>query len=379
MHSFIARRSIQGCLLALVLILVLSGPGCARSRVVDQRPCTIVMLPDTQHYSRKYPDLFYAQTDWVRRNRDKENIAFVTQVGDLVNDRNKRMDEWDVAGKAMWALDGVVPWGVALGNHDYDDHGENRVATGFLKQFGPERFKNVPWYGGASPNGLNSYQLFSASGVDFIAFHLEVEVPDPAIAWASGVLNRYPKRAAIVSTHSYLYGQGGIGRRGRDEKRTDNCNSAEETWNKLVRRNPQIFMVLCGHVQKTVEYHQVSINDAGNRVLEMLADYQKRKDGGEGWLRLIRLVPASREIQVRTYSPVLDKFETDADSEFTVPWESPDLRHNPRRVASKAFGPGSGETLPERKPCGTVILGGRVPPGGQISTAVAAKAGAEHL
>jgi len=34
-------------------------------------------------------------------------------------------------------------------------------------------------------------------------------------------------------------------------------------------------------------------------------------------------VPASRQIQIRTYSPALDKFETDDNSQFVVPWEMP--------------------------------------------------------
>jgi len=65
-------------------------------------------------------------------------------------------------------------------------------------------------------------------------------------------------------------------------------------------------------------------NDAGNRVLEMLADYQKRSNGGDGWLRLIRLAPHTRQLQIRTYSPALNQFETDPNSQFTVPWDLPD-------------------------------------------------------
>jgi hypothetical protein len=82
-------------------------------------PFTIVMLPDTQHYSRKYSDLFMAQTQWIKANRDKENMVFVTHVGDVVNDRKKNTNEWVIAQQAMSVLDGVVPWGVAIGNHDF--------------------------------------------------------------------------------------------------------------------------------------------------------------------------------------------------------------------------------------------------------------------
>lgn len=43
--------------------------------------------------------------------------------------------------------------------------------------------------------------------------------------------------------------------------------------------------------------------------------------GCDGWLRLLRFVPARRQIEIRTYSPSLEKFETDENSEFVAPWE----------------------------------------------------------
>jgi len=109
--------------------------------------------------------------------------------------------------------------------------------------------------------------------------HLELDVPDFAIAWASDVLRAYPHRAAIVTTHSYLNGVSGV--RGYNRAVSTHGNSGEEVWNKLVRCHPQIFLVLCGHHLQTVAYHQVSTNDAGGRVVEMLADYQKLHHGGD--------------------------------------------------------------------------------------------------
>ena len=50
----------------------------------------------------------------------------------------------------------------------------------------------------------------------------------------------------------------------------------------------------------------------------MLADYQDRASGGEGWLRILRFVPAENKVYVQTYSPWLNRYETDADSEFTL-------------------------------------------------------------
>lgn len=312
------------------LLILLSGIACtkAAAKPGSRRPFSIVMLPDTQIYSEKRPDLFFAQTNWIKRNRDRENIVFVTHVGDLVQNHGHKPSEWKVADEAMAVLDGVVPYGIAIGNHDYDsDEGARTgVAAMYLRHFDPDRrFKGRPWYGGASPNRLNSYQLFSGGGFDFLILHLELDAPDDALDWARGILNRHPTRPAIVTTHSYLRGDAGVGRQTNRECRR-NGNSGEEIWQKLIRRTPQIFMVLCGHIASVQEYHQVSRNDAGANVLEMLADYQSRDNGGDGWLRLIGFVPADREIQIRSYSPVLDRFETDANSQFTIPWDRSSIR-----------------------------------------------------
>ena len=323
MRSYMARGTARCLTCVFALVLVLGGTGCRALALRSAAPFTVVMLPDTQVYSKSHPELFYAQTDWVKQARKRENIVFVTQVGDIVNDRSKVMSQWTVASNAMARLDGAVSWGVTIGNHDYEsDLLKQGVATTWLRYFGPGRFKGCPWYGGASPNGLNSYQVFSGGGIDFLILQLEVEAPDAAIAWARGVLKTHPNRAAIVATHSYLKGRDGVARNPRHSMRKDG-NSGEAIWQKLIRDNPQIFLVLCGHEGRTDEYHQVSTNSAGNRVVEILAVYQGRAKGGDGFLRLIRFVPANRQIEVRTYSPALDQFETDQNSQFVVPWEMP--------------------------------------------------------
>ena len=301
------------------LAILVSGATCQPSA---SAPFTIVMLPDTQHYSRRYHDLFLAQTEWIKANRKKENIVFVTHVGDVVNDRKKGTNQWLVARKAMSVLDGVVPWGVAIGNHDFDSTAcRPDQATAFLEHFGPGRFRGYSWFGGASTNGLNTCQLFSAGGIDFMMLHLELDVPDFAIDWATEVLRAHPHRAAIVTTHSYLNGVNWV--RGYNTAVSKHGNAAEEVWNKLIRRHPQIFLVLCGHHQRTIAYHQVSTNDAGGRVVEMLADYQKLRNGGDGWLRLLRFDLARREIQVHTYSPALRQFKTDPKNQFIAPLDLP--------------------------------------------------------
>ena len=138
---------------------------------------------------------------------------------------------------------------------------------------------------------MNSYQLFSGGGSRFLVFHLEADIPDEAIAWVEGILERYPGTPAIVSTHIYMSDET-KSRTQEQYYRKDVGNSGEAVWNKLIKKNSQIFMVLCGHwANAGGEWYQVSGNDAGQPVLEILADYQTRENGGNGWLRLITSCP----------------------------------------------------------------------------------------
>ena len=300
-----------------LVVAVLVGFGCGPG--ADQAPFTIVMLPDTQFYAETYPEYFHDQTEWVRQNAEKENIVFVTQVGDIVENGDAAPNEWKVAHEAFTRLKGVVPWGVAVGNHDYDLVEPPGPATAFRKTFGPQRFAGKAWYGGNSENELNSYQLFGGGGSRFLIFHLEADIPDAAIAWVEGVLERHPGTPAIVSTHIYM-SDVTKSRTQEEWYRTDVGNSGEAVWNKLIKKNSQIFMVLCGHWGEAGgEWHQVSTNTAGQPVFEILADYQARENGGNGWLRLITFVPKENQIQFRTYTPSLDRYETDADSQFNLP------------------------------------------------------------
>lgn len=277
------------------------------------------MLPDTQFYSQKHPEVFHAQTRWVAEHVEEENIRFVTHVGDVVQNWDQSEAEWKVADEAMSRLDGIVPWGVAIGNHDYDlgqDRKPSRQASAFLRWFGPQRFSGRNWFGGAHPNGINTYQVFEGGGRSFLILHLEADVPDGVIDWAEGVLVAHPHLPAIVTTHIYLSDKI-CGRTPEAYMGGEGANSGEEIWQKFIRKNPQVFMVLCGHWDTVGgEWKQVSLNEAGQEVIEVLADFQTRENGGNGWLRVIQFDEAEGNIWFKTYSPSLDRREDDKNSEF---------------------------------------------------------------
>ncbi len=103
-------------------------------------------------------------------------------------------------------------------------------------------------------------------------------------------------------------------------------NSGEQVWQKLIRKQPNIFLVVSGHVLGVGL--QTSINDAGGKVVEMLTDYQGLPNGGDGWLRSLRFVPDENKIHVRTYSPLLDEQNKNAKETFSIDYEMTAAKRN---------------------------------------------------
>ena len=289
-------------------------------------PFSVVMIPDTQKYVQDALPQFADQTQWIVDQAVMENLAFVTHVGDLVqNDddagSSQTIGEWTRAVAAMDTLDTIpIPYSAVPGNHDYNISISGGVnshsgATDFTDNFGASRYAES-WYGGASSDDLNHYQIFNAGGRDYLHLGLEFEPRASAITWAQGVLDSHPDLPVILTTHGYL----GTSGRLTTSRTTDGFNG-EAIFQTLVSPNPQIFMVLSGH--ESGEYHQVSTNDYGQDVIEILADYQDRNNGTEsnytnGFMRLIDFIPDLNRINVRTYSPTLDLYERDADSQFSL-------------------------------------------------------------
>jgi hypothetical protein len=261
---------------------------------------TIIALPDTQHYSEQFPAVFTAQTQWIIDNKTARNIVFVTHEGDIVEHYNLA-SEWQAANTSLSMLDGVVPYGMGPGNHD-------QPTTLFNQYFPYTRYQGETWYGGHYQNlNDNNYELFSGGGMDFVIVHLQFCPPAAAVSWASSVLQTYPDRIGMMTTHGYL---------GLSAQRSVNlCADTQYLWDGLAVPNPNLHFMLAGHVHG--ESRRVDTAN-GHPVYQMLADYQDRATGGEGWLRILRFVPSEDKVYVQTYSPWLNRFESDADSEFTL-------------------------------------------------------------
>ena len=297
---------------AFVFVIAFQSAAFGEENTADEKSFTVVLLPDTQNYSEKYPDTYVAQTLWIRKRVKEDNVKFAIHLGDIVQTSTKK-PEWENANRAMQLLDGVVPYSVAPGNHDMVV--KDRNTTLYNQYFSPARFKDRKWYGGhMGKTNDNNYCFFEACGMKFMVINLEFAPRDEALEWAAGVAKRHPDHRVIVATHCYM----------RPNGRDTGCatsyrvagNSGEQMWQKFIRKQPNIFLVVSGHVLGVGL--QTSTNDAGGKVLEMLTDYQGLPNGGDGWLRSLQFVPAENKIHVKTYSPLLDQHNENPKESFSL-------------------------------------------------------------
>lgn len=284
---------------------------------------SVILLPDTQYYTKRDPEIYYRQTKWIVDQRDNLNIKFVIHLGDITHDNTDK--QWNIADTAHGILEKAnIAYSTVPGNHDMTRIGtgndRKRDTTKYNQYFGPDRFSDKRWYGGhMGAANDNNFSFFEWGNLKFLVVGLEFAPRDEALEWADKIIQRYKERRVIVVTHCYLNmckaGNTGCGRYHNECASHYNVdgNGADTIWEKLIRRHNNIFMVLSGHVAD-VE-HVARKGDAGNAVHELLTDYQrekkayydkngelKKKDSGNGWLRVLQFCPNENKVYIGSHS-----------------------------------------------------------------------------
>ena len=160
MKSFI-NNTLYFKLLALTILL---------SSCATKRSFNLVLLPDTQNYSQKFPEIFEKQTKWIAERSNE--ITFVLHLGDITNNNNK--EQWENASKAMNILEGKVPYAVVTGNHDIGKNGRTDVRDTdlFNQYFSYGKHSKMNGFKGAYEEGKmdNTWHEFKAGGHKWLDF-----------------------------------------------------------------------------------------------------------------------------------------------------------------------------------------------------------------
>lgn len=286
----------------------------------ENKTIRFVLLPDIQSYTQLYPDLLRSQVQWIIDNSD--SIDFVLQQGDMTDHNIAK--EWDVAHSCLTMLDGKVPYAFVMGNHDLGKNSDKRDSQVFNSYFPFDKYQKTEFFGGAFEEGKmdNVWYNFEAGGVKWLILCLEFGPRNAVLDWANKVVASHPDYKVIVNTHAYLYsddtrmGDGdrwlpqayGVGK----DMGVDAVNNGEQMWDKFVSQHSNILFVFSGHVLNDGTGRLVSIGKNGNKVYQMLANYQdgvKGSNRGEnGFLRIVDLDVKENTVVVRTYSPYLKEY-----------------------------------------------------------------------
>ena len=143
---------------------------------------------------------------------------------------------------------GGIPFGFAPGNHDVAGN-----ITLYEKYFGATRFASRPYYGGHyNTDNRNSYDLFSASGMNFMVINIDCSATPAAgpLAWADALLKANSNRRSIVVCHDLLTSGNAF-------------TSAGSAVYEALKGNPNLFLMLGGHLdtegQKTDTFNGSTI------------------------------------------------------------------------------------------------------------------------
>jgi len=308
---------------------------------------TLAVLPDTQYYSRDFPEVFIRQNEWIVANREVHNILFVAHEGDVVQNNNE--PQWENARRAMDVLNREsVPYAVLPGNHDLGNRGRAATRDTLMNDYFKESdYKNSSRFALFEPNKMeNSWHEIETPTGKYLLLALEFGPRDEVLDWANEVAAEHKDRKILVVTHTYLYNNserldwakdkdaprnnGNPKRYGLTE--VSSVNDGEDMWRKFVSRHGNIQMVFNGHTTGTGIGYLESAGAQQTQVHQMLANYQDsgrgegrggvvnppRGVGGGGYMRLIQFHPDGSSAGVKTYSPWFDHWLEDPGQNYSL-------------------------------------------------------------
>jgi hypothetical protein len=259
--------------------------------------------------------MFMSQMRWIADKRDSLNIPIVLHVGDIVDFDN--VDHYVKASAGFDILDkAAIPYALTLGNHDTEAVGEFsgsaapgntnlnvRKTSKFNTYFPVSRFTAQQ---GRFEEGKsdNAFYTFKAGGLDWMVVSLEFCARWQPVRWANRVIAEHPNHNVIILTHYHLNPNGDIAERNAGYGDL----SPLEIYDLLIKKHPNILLVLSGHVGSSA--YANGRGDQGNRIYQILQDYQGEDFGG-GYIRLLEINPERRYISGKMYSPYYSKEKQD--------------------------------------------------------------------
>jgi hypothetical protein len=320
----------------ILFILILIQSLTCLSYISQKDYFSFIILPDTQYYSFSHPEIFHKQVDWIVKNKYLLNIKYVIHMGDITDEDQEY--EWKVASSCFKTLENSgIPYSIVYGDNDLKDPDKHNARydgtrhTELLNKYFPVSRFDKPgswWKGGFFESGKidNYYCLFEYGGIKFMIMNLEIAPRDAVISWANRIISKNVSRKVIIVTHDFIDPEGNrlddlssFGMDGVDKKGNPKGNNANTLYKKLIKDNPNVLLILCGHksgeFEKALKIKKSEDSEERSIVFEILTDYQnERLNGsgdrcGNGLLRVLEFYPGKKEIILTCVNTLTEKEE----------------------------------------------------------------------
>ena len=300
---------------------------------------SMILLGDPQTYTKftfNQP-IFELMTAWTAAHKDVLNIKATLCTGDLVdkndyflpscpkykqvNGNTPSMDMWQSVARSFSRLDGVMPYIIATGNHDYGIISAENRNSHFNKYF--PILKNKCWKDclvSTTPNGQGymslenaAYEFDDKNWGKLLVIALEFAPRDCVLTWAKALTksDKYKAHKVIVITHSILETNKNVVKICEKEGyKLPDPNWGKDVLEKLVSDSENIKLVLCGHSGDITRFQsKLDYKTKANRVVPIVMFNPQScggwdANGGDGWLRIMEFMPDGKTISMRTYSPL---------------------------------------------------------------------------
>jgi hypothetical protein len=270
---------------------------------------TLIVLPDPHLYDDTKGGYWADQATWIAANKAALNIQMVLSVGDWVSD-GASAPSWARVDAGVATLTAAgIPLLSAMGNHDYNGAYADRIITGFLSSFPASFYTGADWFDGGMYNDSpdNVYTRLTIGGHNWLFMALEHDTRAAALTWAQSVLEAHPTYDAVIVTH-YFLDQNGV------------ITSVMYHIRDALTPPGNVRLVVCGHIPTGGESDRVDLLGNCKRMMAEFSDFQGWVNDGNGYMRIVSFKPGSRAVKVQTYSPTLNSYIQDADSEFVQSW-----------------------------------------------------------
>ncbi len=299
---------------------------------------SVVLVPDIQNLvkSSEYNMRWLEIAQWIADNVENENIQHVIGEGDSTWDNSDL--QYSRAIEGFSKFNNLVATNVIIGNHDYVWNASGRDSTRYQEYFGENAILQsatantyVGYYKDPADKTTteNSYYRFSINGKKWMILQLEFHPRESVLEWAQSILTKHADDNVIVTTHSYLDGEGNYATNTNMNYTADDDkvggsigDTTEAIWNTYLNKHNNIKLIVCGHSHNwtgaVVTREETNLDGEKVPVLMVNAQDMDAADGADttnayytheplGLLGILRFSADGKNVALQYYAPAYGK------------------------------------------------------------------------